>query len=403
MEIRGRGSLRQVRPGVWAGRFNIGADPDRPGKYLYTPSRTFHCSTKWEARAEFEKYRTELESNGLPNKSRETLHAYLLYWLSLRKGTHNSPRTGEREELDVRHIMELFPDIKLSKITPTFILETYKTARATGRFNKEVYQIHKRLRQIFDAAVEDGLLSKNCAKRITIPKPEPEPKDYLDRTRLAALNDILFKQPLSGQIVGIHILLRTGIRPGEMYALCWNDIDFDASRIIVRKQYSNDMELRRPKSKASANWIAIDHELCSLLTEWKKLQAAYLKELGMLQLSTTPVASNAKGARFDPTNFGRFFRNFCVDSGFGYFKTITKTFEKDGIIHYRGKDYVGLCPNMFRDIMATVLSGELDVDPETLKRRMRHSEASTTLNYYTHPIEENEYKAAESFAKYLAN
>ncbi len=401
MEIKGKGSLRQVRPGVWSGRFNIGADPDRPGKYLYTPSRTFHCHTKWEARAELEKYRAELEANGLPDKGRQTLHAYLLYWLSLRKGTHGSPRTEERENLDVRHILDLFPDVKLSKITPTYILETYETAKAEGRFDKEIYQIHKRLKQILDGAVEDGIISKNCAKRISIPKPEPEPKDYLDRTRLAAFNNILYNQQLSGQIVGIHILLRTGVRPGEMYALSWNDVDFNTSRIIIRKQYSNDMKLRKPKTKASASWMAIDHDLLALLTKWKKVQKAYLKELGISQLPTTPVASNAKGEMFDPTNFGRFFRNFCADNGFGYFETVTKTFEKDGVTHYRGKDYRGLCPNMFRDIMATVLSGELSVDPETLKKRMRHSEASTTLSYYTHPIEKNEYRAAELFADYL--
>lgn len=104
----------------------------------------------------------------------------------------------------------------------------------------------------------------------------------------------------------------------------------------------------------------------------------------------------------DPTNFGRFFRNLCADTGFGRFETVTKTFVKDGKIYHRGKDYKGLCPNMFRDIMATTLSGELGVDPNTLKTRMRHSDASVSLNYYAHPIENSEYDAADLYRKYLA-
>ena len=104
----------------------------------------------------------------------------------------------------------------------------------------------------------------------------------------------------------------------------------------------------------------------------------------------------------DPTNFGRFFRNLCADTGFGHFETITSSFIKDGVTRYRGKDYKGLCPNMFRDIMATTLSGELRVDPSTLKTRMRHSDASVSLNYYAHPVEDSEYRAAMLFSDFLA-
>ena len=402
MKIKGKGSLRQVRPGAWIGRFNIGPDPDRPGKYLYTPSRTFHCEAEWEARAALEKYRAELESNGLPDKDREHLHAYLSYWLTLREGSYKSPRTEEREKLDVRHIMELFPNVKISKLTPLFIRETYDKARESGKFDKEIYQINKRLRQVLDSAIEDGVISRNSAKRVTVPKPDPEPKDYLDHDRLVSFNRMINEQPLSGQIIGIHILLRTGMRPAEMYGLSWSDVDLASSRISINKQYSNDLKLRKPKTKSSASWIAIDGDLWYILFKWKAEQEVYLRELvGKKQTPETPVASNAIGGRIEPTNFGRFFRNLCVDTGFGRFETITRTFTKDGVTHYRGKGYKGLCPNMFRDIMATTLSGELGVDPNTLKTRMRHSDASISLNYYAHPVENSEYDAANLFSSYL--
>lgn len=160
MKIKGKGTLRERSKGVWIGRFNLGADPSRPGKYLYSPSRTFHCEHEWQARMKMEEYRLELEEFGIPDKSVEYLDAYAKAWVELRKGSHGSPRTTEREELDARHIAELFPRIKIKKLTPAIIKTAYYDAKMSGRFDKEIYQINKRLRQILNSAVEDGLIRK---------------------------------------------------------------------------------------------------------------------------------------------------------------------------------------------------------------------------------------------------
>ena len=401
MKIKGKGTLTQTSKETWVGRFSLGEDPLHPGKYLYSPKRTFHCRSEWEARKAMENYRTELEEFGIPERNLLFLDKYADKWLSDREGSYKSPRTAEREKLDIKHIKELFPKARMKSLTPLAIKTAYKEARERGRFDKEIYQINKRLRQILNTAVEDGIIGKNPANKVIIPKPEPEPKDYLDPKRLALFNQLLLSQPWSGEVVGAKILLHTGIRPGEAYALRWHDFDACACRLFIDHQFSNDMQLRKPKSKASRDWVAIDSTLWAFLITWKQVQAEYLLKIGGEQIKTTPIVSNIKGKHFDPTNYGRWFRNFCADNGFGSFSVVTKTFIRNGKTFYRGKGYVGLCPNMFRDIQATMLVGHVNVDPRTLQARMRHSDPSISLRFYTHPVLDNEFKAAEAFANIL--
>ena len=215
----------------------------------------------------------------------------------------------------MRHIVALFPNAKLRSLTAPMIHAAYDEARASGRFGKEIYQINKRLRQILDAAVEDGLIKKNPARKVSVARPDPEPKDYLDPPRLAAFNAAVLAMPWCGEKIATLILLHTGIRPGEVYAFSWADFSFARCRLDVSRQYSNDMELRRPKSRASIDWVAVDSALWSHLAEWKLAQRDLLARVGVEQHQDTPIVTNSLGGRFDPTNFGRWFRNFCADNG----------------------------------------------------------------------------------------
>ena len=60
-----------------------------------------------------EKYRQELEENGIPQKSLTSIEQYAKHWFSLRNGNHNSPRTAERERLDIRHIRVIGKNVLL--------------------------------------------------------------------------------------------------------------------------------------------------------------------------------------------------------------------------------------------------------------------------------------------------
>src|SRR3954453_20459097 len=53
-------------------------------------------------------------------------------------------------------------------------------------------------------------------------------------------------------IVAIH----TGMRPGEMLALKWNDVDFDSETLQLNRALS-DGEFTAPKTARSRRWIKL--------------------------------------------------------------------------------------------------------------------------------------------------
>ncbi len=323
-------------------------------------------------------------------------------WLELRKGSYESPRTEQREKLDVRNLSKLFPKVKVSKLTPVVIKTAY-AENAPGFSSKTLYQPNKRLRQILEDAVEDDIIQKNPAKKVRLSAPEPEKKDYLNAKFLRELRRIILQEPLSANIVVIQILLHTGMRPGEVFGLSWRDVRFAKCTISVNFQYPNDMVLRAPKSKASRDNVPINCVLYSFLFDWKCKQAASLEELGMDQTGETPVITNDVGGRLDTTSYSRWFRNFCSDHGFGVFTKATKTFVKDGKEYYRGTGHVGLGPNMFCDILPTQLIGTLGVDPKTASKMLRHQGMIVTAQHYVHTIEKNQYAASAAYANMLTS
>ena len=66
--------------------------------------------------------------------------------------------------------------------------------------------------------------------------------------------------------------------------------------------------------------MGLDEDTAAYLGQWKKTQLLELKMRGIGQTSDTPVANNEKGGYLDPRGFSRWFRDFCVENGFGEYK-----------------------------------------------------------------------------------
>ena len=181
----------------------------------------------------------------------------------------------------------------------------------------------------------------------------------------------------------------------------------------IARQYTNDKTLRPPKSKMSRRTIAVNDTLAGYLDRWKTVQREQLERYGLDQDGSTPIVNGIKvvatedGKRativnIDGHNFDRWFRDFCVDNGFGTYENVTGTFTRDGKSHVRGTGYSGLVPHALRHTQATLLIGE-GADVKTVQARLGHASPNTTLAIYSHAIEANDRKAADAFGKLLSN
>ena len=120
-------------------------------------------------------------------------------------------------------------------------------------------QIVLTLRQIFDMAVNDDLLTKNPCRNIEMPRHLKEEKRILTEKE----REIVKKaEGLSNlQRAYIHILYGTGVRPAEAQALTWNDIDFENNTITINKalQFTNSRiaSVGLPKTDKSVRTLPV--------------------------------------------------------------------------------------------------------------------------------------------------
>ena len=438
--VIGRGTRQELRPGVWRIRHNMGRDPET-GKYIRSPWRNVYTTRKSEVTAALEEYKREL-NEGLLDKDRNiTVGEYAQKFHEMRANSGLSPLTYKEEEREIKRICELFGNIKLINLKSLTIKEIYARIREEGLYSENIlHDLHMRLKQILQEAINDDLITKNPCARISIPRPEPKERDSLTEEEAARLLSILETAPLDSRIIATYIMLMTGMRKGEVLGLTWKYVNFNVPDIYVAWQYTNDKKLRSPKSKKSKRHIGLEPDTVNYLATWKNIQARLLAEMGVKQTPDTPVVcrltdagvvqasdcGNAIVATFsDPANFNRWFNGFCVDNGFGRYESVETTYvvkfhdgkrwqkrrmtkeeyydlKESGVpakyvkSETDCKNYTGLTPHILRHTHATLLIGA-GTDLKTVQARLGHAQLSTTMDIYAHAIAAKDAEAAAAF------
>lgn len=403
--------------GVFRLYFSLGKNSET-GKYMRTPKITFHCKSKnpknWPKECEkaLAEYRKELEGGTETSTPPTALANYCWNFHAMRKGTMGSPLSYEREELDIRHIQELFGDIDIKDIKPGDVRKAYSASRESGRFSEsEIRRIHVKLRQILQTAVDDDIIAKNPCQAVSLPKRNIEARKSLNEDEASRFLHCLYKEEQSPCVVCAVILTFLGLRKGEALGLSWRDLDAERRLISIERQYTNDKTERPPKSKQSRRTISAAEELVAYLESWKSKQAVVLAKYSIAQTENTPIVHSvhitekdgekkAQAGRVDGHNFSRWFRDFCVDNGFGSYEIIDKTFVRNGKTHYRGRHYTGLVPHELRHTNATLLLSS-GVDYKTVQTRLGHADPSTTLAFYAHALESSDRAAAKAMQDIL--
>lgn len=410
--VIGKGSYWKIRTGEYYCRFSMGKDPET-GKYRYSPKRRFKARNIGEIRRAMEEYKAELNAGIIARSSNKTVGGYAEAFHELREGTMGSPLAYEREGYDVRHIRELFGDMPLRSLRPGDIRSAYAHARKTGRFSEsELHRIHVKLSQIMDAAVADEYVTRNPCATISVPMPKDIGREAPSLETIVRLQTCLLAERPSAQVTCALLMLECGVRKGEALGLTWGHYDEASRTLDISQQYSSDHVLRAPKSAMSRRRISATDTLAGYLSDWKRLQRVELDRYALPQgadtplvhsvsvVKTGPLRGHAEAGHMDGHNFSRWFRDFCVDNGFGSYANVTKEFVRDGVRHVRGTGYRGLCPHQLRHAQATYLIGA-GTDIKTVQARLGHANASTTLQIYSHAIAANDQKAADAFERAL--
>jgi len=403
--VIGKGTYKEVRPGVYQYRHSLGKDP-RTGKYRYSPKRTIYTKKKSEVTAALEAYKQELNA-GILDRKHMTVAEYADQFHELRDGTMNSPLAYTRESYDIANLKELFGDYDLSDLKSPIIKNAYAKARKSKRFSDNaIHKINKKLSQIMDEAVTDELIAKNPCATISVPEPKPEERQFLEPEEAVRFLECLLAEDENGvaisdaRIIGTLLLLGTGMRRSEMLGLTWQHFHPEVGTIYIAQQFAADQQLRAPKSKASKRHLYLSDDLMQILQDWHQTQATYFARIAVEQVGASPIVNNELGGFLDPNGYARWFRSFCVNNGFGEYEKVRNTTTQNGKKHITGTGYKGLTPHMLRHTHASLLIGS-NVDLKTVQSRLGHANFNLTLNTYAHLIDANDKAAAETFSGLL--
>lgn len=189
-------------------------------------------------------------------------------------------------------------EVELSKITKSNVYDTIFQELDSSISPHTRKTMLKMVRRIFQMAVEEGCLDRNPCVGIQVKVPEVEQK-VLTNTEAEIF---LREAKLTGHrfFPMWFLALKTGMRSGELMALSWADLDFEARTISVSKQWNSKYGFGPTKTQRT-RVVPISEDLLKFLKELK------LRRDGDFALPRLPEWEHGEQARIT--------REFCVAIG----------------------------------------------------------------------------------------
>lgn len=215
-----------------------------------------------------EKYLEYMKKNGaILIDDRMTLERWADVWLeTYKEGTVSDTTYKATYVWAVNKLKDRFGNRRMTSIRTIELQKFFKDQSAGSA--SSVDKIKMVTRAIFKTALNNEVISKNPMEDVQIPKGvETEEKRTFTSKEYRMVLDFAKTDPDG---IGPFIILKTGLRRGELMALKWSDIDF--KNMVVSVQHAARIQDGRciagpPKSKKSIRSIPVDIELIQFLQE----------------------------------------------------------------------------------------------------------------------------------------
>jgi integrase len=346
----GEGSVHQRTDGRWQASMSL---PNGKRKH-------FLAKTRAEASAKLTAALAE-QGKGIPViSSNQTVGQYLQSWLASVKGSVR-PRAYESYDLNVRRLTPLVGKRRLTSLTPAMIERAYADLADAGLGRRSIVQAHTVLHNALKKATRWGLLGRNPADLVDVPRPE-----RTEMKTLTAEQVRLLFATTEGTDFGAHLVLlaSTGLRLGESLGLQWEDFDFDNNRLVVRRslqrQKGGGLLLVEPKTSRSRRTVYFPPGTGAVLRDHRRRQAERRLQLGSAWHDHGLVYCREDGSMIDPGSVSHRLERVLKDA------SLPKIRVHD-----------------LRHTTATLLLGKGE-NPKIVQELLGHSTIAITLDIYSH-------------------
>ena len=226
------------------------------------------------------------------SRTKVTFTEYAKTWLASQK-TEIRPRTYEVYEIAVRlHLDPVIGDMKLSDIDEDDVLRVIARMKANGKKPWTIRSVLTPLGRILGHATRKGKIASNPMQRL---ERGERPKIERGEMRILSREDI--GKLLAGSPERYRTILATavltGMRLSELLGLQWQDVDFNAGVIRVRRQADRKGLMVEPKTPQAKRAIVLPPALAKTLRE-HKMASGFKADTNLVFPTGTGRAQNGR-------------------------------------------------------------------------------------------------------------
>lgn len=291
-----------------------------------------------------------------------TTGEYLTRWLpdsvrgTVRKSTYRSYKQVVNGQL-VPGVGRL----KLAKLRPDHVRGLYRDMLDKGLSTRTVQYAHTLLKRALTQAVHDGLIPRNVAEAVRPPKLEREEIQPLNAGQVRSL--LQAADEAGDRLATLYtVAVRTGMRPGEMLALRWSDVDLEAGTVQINRALS-DGAFTPPKTARSRRRITLSPATVAALRTHRKRQLEERMAKAGLWQEHDLVFPSSVGTPKSQRNLNREFKTAAKRAGLPD--------------HFKLYDLRHTC--------ATLLLSR-NIHPKYVQELLGHASIALTLDTYSHVI-----------------
>ena len=380
--LNGEGTVypRNDRPGTYKSVFTW--RDDTTGE---TITKTFTRNTRKLALSAGKKWRSEMQAGLTQSYKTLTVENWINTWLNDYKKPQLRQKSYEKYAASLLpYVVPALGKKYLQKVTTHDVQAMLNTLLETGGKNgtglstSTVQAVRKYFSSAVEQAVKLGYVKRNFVKDTCPPKTVTKEITILSKEELMVLLKVAAKKDIN-TYTAILFAAVTGCRLGEVFGLHWEDVDFDNKTAYIHKSLVTTslkgQILGNVKTLSSKRWLPIPDRLVSALKSLHTEQIVSSLALNNQWQGSGNVFANKFGGYIDISNFtSRNFKSVIIEAGLNpkniHFHTLRHTFA------------------------SLLVAG--NVNPKNVQSLLGHSSVVTTLDVYTHQMQQENAKISQS-------
>jgi integrase len=296
-----------------------------------------------------------------------------VYIARTRSGWQPSTEHTYRRMAD-NYIVAHLGSVRLVSLTKAQVQHWIDQLAAAGLAPKTIHNAVAFFRTILAHAVDMELIPRSPAVGTRAPRQARQPRTVWSLEEIARVLAAVADNPFMAAFY--RLAMGAGLRPGELQALQWSDLDLERRTLTIQRTATRDARGKgivgtRTKS-GKPRVIELPDGVLDALRAWRVQQRSRVRN--------TPVRP------FQPFIFST-----RADGGMQHRSSLATRHER--VIARAGVAPIPL--HRLRHIFATV-SMEHGVNPLSVSRILGHSSVKITLDMYSHPSDQYQRTVMES-------